>query len=121
LEKHWTSQRKDIQYSGISYEVETTRLDTFIEEYGLQDRTIDYLYIDAQGVDLQVLQSLGKYIKNVKEGVLETVKDPQKSIYTNQLSTLATVENFLNENGFKITKVENNDPTNFEFNVYFSQ
>lgn len=121
LEKHWSSNRSDIHYSGETYEVETTRLDTFIELYNLQDTKIDFLHIDAQGVDLDVLKSLGKYIKNVESGVIETVKEKEKSIYMNQVNTLENVEQFLKENKFIIKNIENNDNTNCEYNVYFSR
>ena len=122
LIENWSAYRTDIHYSGLSYDVETTRLDTFIEEYGLQDRIIDYIHIDAQGVDLDCLKSLGKYIKNVVAGVVETVKDINKSIYVGQEdNTMETITEFLSANGFKITDVKNNDSTNCEFNVYFEK
>jgi hypothetical protein len=106
----------------MSYNVETTRLDTFIEEYELQDRIIDFIHIDAQGVDLDCLKSLGKYITNVLAGVVETVKDKNKSIYIGQEdNTLENVTDFLSKNGFKINRIENNDITNCEYNVYFEK
>jgi FkbM family methyltransferase len=122
LDSIWTKERTDIHYSGLSYDVETTRLDTFIEEYKLQDRIIDFIHIDAQGVDLDCLKSLGKYIKNILAGVLETVKDKGKSIYIGQDdNTLDNIEEFLSMNGFKINKIENNDSTDCEYNVYFEK
>ena len=84
LIKTWSIYRTDIHYSGISYEVETIRLDTFIESNNLNNTIIDFIHIDAQGVDLDVLKSLGKYINNVMAGVVETVKDKDKSIYIDQ-------------------------------------
>jgi len=120
LQRHWTEHRTDIQYSGITYDVSTTRLDTFIEEIGVQNKIIHYLHIDAQGVDLECLMSLGKYVKNVRQGVLETVIEKEKAIYeTQNLNTLANIEKFLTENDFVITNVVENDPTNCEYNVYF--
>lgn len=122
LIKHWSANRTDVHYSGVSYEVETTRLDTFIEQYGLQDTTIDFLHIDAQGVDLEVLMSLGKYIKNVSAGVVETVKDPQKSIYVGQEANVySNVEKFLTENGFGIAGIDSNDWYECEYNVRFQR
>ena len=122
LVKNWTAVRTDIHYSGISYDVETTRLDTFIEEYELQTRIIDFIHIDAQGVDLDCLKSLGIYISNVKAGVVETVKDLNKSIYIGQEdNTLENVKEFLSTNGFEITKICSNDNTNCEYNVYFKK
>lgn len=122
LISHWTKERTDIHFSGISYEVETTRLDTFIEEYGLQNTVIDFIHIDAQGVDLDCLKSLGKYITNVLAGVVETVQDKNKSIYIGQEdNTLDNVADFLTLNGFKITQIQHNDITNCEFNVFFER
>ncbi len=120
LEKTWTACRKDIQYSGISYDVETIRLDTFIEQEGLENTIIDYIHIDAQGVDLECLMSLGKYINNVKEGVIETVIDNNKSIYSNQtINNYENAKQFLENNDFTIICVSNNDITNCEYNVTF--
>lgn len=114
--------RTDILYSGVSYEVETTRLDTFIEENNLQETVIDFLHIDAQGVDLDCLKSLGVYIKNVLAGVVETVIDKNKSIYIGQDdNTLYNVQEFLLNNGFKIKHIESNDNTNCEYNVHFEK
>lgn len=118
----WTQERTDIQYNGESYEVETTRLDTFIEEQGLQNQTIDFIHIDAQGVDLDVLKSLGKYISNVKAGVVETVIDVNKSIYVGQdENTLENVKQFLEQNHFRIKDVQSNDNTSCEYNVFFER
>lgn len=121
LNKQWTPSRQDIHYSGTSYEVETTRIDTFIEENCLQETIIDYIHIDAQGVDLDVLKSLGKYIKNVQAGVVETVLNPEKSIYDNQDNTFVNVQSFLTSNGFSITNIASNDDTNCEYNVHFQR
>ena len=121
LNKIWIN-RNDVHYSGESYEVDTIRLDTFIEQMGLQDRIIDYIHIDAQGVDLEVLESLGKYISNVKEGVIETVIQEEKSIYVGQTkNTFKYVEEFLKSNNFEIKNVQSNDVGNCEFNVFFHQ
>lgn len=119
LIKHWSSDRDDIQYSGISYDVETIRLDTFIEDNDIENTLIDYIHIEAQGVDLECLMSLGKYIKNVKEGVIETVIDNDKSIYLNQYNNFNNVKKFLEENNFIIRNIISNDSTNCEYNVYF--
>jgi fibrillarin-like rRNA methylase len=58
----------------------------------------------------------------VENGVLETIIEPHKSIYINQDSiTFDNVKLFLETNGFKIIKVESNDVTNCEYNVFFSK
>jgi FkbM family methyltransferase len=122
LNEAWSPQRQDVHYSGESYEVETTRLDTFIEQTGLKETVIDYLHIDAQGVDLDVLKSTGVYIKNVQAGVVETVMNPDKAIYEDQVdNTLDNVRVFLESNGFRIQNIQSNDNTGCEYNVHFSR
>jgi len=120
LNHTWSPERWDVHYSGESYEVETIRLDTFIEDQGLQNTIIDFIHIDAQGVDLECLMSLGSYINNVKEGVIETVMNQNKSIYVNQnLNTFDNVKNFLESNNFHIVRVDSNDRVACEYNVFF--
>lgn len=121
LETHWTASRTDIQYSGLSYPVDTTRLDTFLEENGLSDVPIDYLHVDAQGCDLDVLRSLGTYAKNVRKGVVETCYSLEKSIYTTQRDDIIAVKHWLSSNGFGVDSVVANDPTACECNVHFSR
>jgi FkbM family methyltransferase len=120
LNSTWTPSRWDVHYSGESYDVETIRLDTFIEQQGLEDAVIDFIHIDAQGVDLECLMSLGKYISNVKAGIIETVLSPDRAIYKNQnLNTYDNVSSFLKENNFRIVKIEPNDVVNCEYNIHF--
>jgi FkbM family methyltransferase len=120
LIKHWSENRTDIHFSGNSYDVETIRLDTFLEQNSIQNNIIDYLHIDAQGCDFDVLKSLGQYISNVKEGVLETAYTYDKTIYVEQTeNTLENVKTFLENNNFIITNVIPNDITRCECNVYF--
>ena len=71
---------------------------------------------------MDCLKSLGKYIANVKAGVVETVIDKNKSIYLGQDdNTLENVSIFLSLHGFKITNIQGNDNTNCEYNVYFEK
>lgn len=121
LIKHWGNSRDDIHYSNTCYKVQSTRLDTFIEENNLQNEQIDYLHIDAQGVDLDVMKSLGKYISNVKKGVLETAYTYDKAIYLEQTSFLEEVKDWLQQHNFKIDQIKNNDATKCEVNIYFSR
>jgi FkbM family methyltransferase len=120
LDKTWGKHRQDVHWSGESYQVETTRLDTYLLAHGMEKVVIDFLHIDAQGVDLDVLKSLGVYIKNVKAGVVETVINPEKSIYQNQENNYSSIKNFLESNNFKIDCVQSNDNTDCEYNIYFT-
>lgn len=52
--------------------VETRRLDDVIEELGHHKTEIDIMKIDIEGYTWEALESLGKYLKNVKVFHLET-------------------------------------------------
>jgi FkbM family methyltransferase len=116
LTKQWGG-RNDIHANGKFTQVQTIRLDTFIEKNNISK--IDYLHIDAQGADLTVLQSLGKHTKIVKEGCCEAARDQTVSIYKEQTSFLYTVIDWLMKNDFEILSVTPNDPTLCEFNIKF--
>lgn len=98
-------------------EVEVIRLDTFIEEHNIPH--IDYLHIDTQGSDLNVLKGLGSYINIVKEGVVEAANKVD-ILYKNQNTKEETIQ-FLEEAGFTITNIEFNDPQQNELNIYFKR
>jgi FkbM family methyltransferase len=119
LDKHWTPRRTDMRYSGVSYKVSSTRLDPFLEEAGLANEPIEYLHVDAQGVDLDVLKSLGRYIANVQAGVVETCYQLDKAIYATQTDDVQGVWKWLTEQGFTVDRIQPNDDTKCECNVYF--
>ena len=67
LENKWPD-RPDF-HTTHRYKVMTLRLDTFIQNYNIP--RIDYLWIDAQGNDFNVLKSLGNCIDRVEQGKCE--------------------------------------------------
>lgn len=84
--------------------VVTIRLDTFFDNFmgmpGYDNiESIDYLWIDAQGHDLKVLESTGKYIDKVLAGRLEVAYTVE--LYAGTLNTKENAEKFLTDNGFK--------------------
>lgn len=80
--------------------VDTIKLETFIKQY--QIHTIDYLHIDAQGSDFNVLKSLGESISIVKEGVCESIApNIHWNLYSGQAS-FETISDYLIQNGFDI-------------------
>lgn len=52
--------------------VPTRRLDDVIEELGHQNKDIDVMKIDIEGYTYEALESLGKYLRNVRVFHLET-------------------------------------------------
>jgi hypothetical protein len=86
----------------------------------LQLDEIDYLHIDAQGMDLSVLRSLGRYLSKVKGGVLEAPINEKKKIYQGS-HTCDEAILFLLNNGFRVTDVEKNDIEGNEVNIHFKR
>jgi FkbM family methyltransferase len=96
--------------------VTVTTLKSFIEQNDIKH--IDFIKIDAQGEDLRILEGAGKYIDIIKAGVIESA-NKKDVLYYNQNTTDDSI-NFLNSNGFSITKIEKNDHQNNESNIYFN-
>jgi FkbM family methyltransferase len=82
-----------------SYLVPTITLYDFVTMYNINK--IDYLHIDAQGNDINVLKSLGNKLNIVQAGILEV--GCGLDIYKNTDNRIETAITFLNSNGFRIT------------------
>jgi FkbM family methyltransferase len=116
LNQTWPG-RWDVQYAGKSIDVEVITLESFIEENKIDK--IDFLHVDAQGVDLQVLEGLGKHKDKIVAGRIECAANSDKSIYKNQTTLLDSCKKWLVENGFEITNENFNDPLQNEINLEF--
>jgi len=82
-----------------SYLVPTITLYDFITLYNINK--IDYLHIDAQGNDINVLRSLKNKINLVQSGVIEVSCGLE--IYLGTQNRVEDAIPFLNSNGFSIT------------------
>lgn len=98
-------------------EVECIRMDTFIEEKGID--VVTYMHCDAQGNDINVLRSFGKHIDKLRAGVVEAAKD--EFLYTYKENSQENVIAFLEENGFTVTELRDNDATGLEVNIHFER
>lgn len=96
------------------YNVECIRLDTFMDEEGLEE--IDVLKIDAQGHDLDVIKSLGDKLRNVKQIIAE-VAVTDFDLYENGCKKDEMFQ-FMETNNFSVFKSEL-QTHNQELNVYF--
>jgi FkbM family methyltransferase len=85
-------------------DVETVRLDTFMSNNFIPH--IDYLKIDTQGYDLNVVKSLGDMINKVKIIELETQIKP---LYKNS-PTKEEIINYMTFNKFKLASSFPNSP-----------
>jgi FkbM family methyltransferase len=111
LEKTWPGRKNFFVSKRI--EVQVIRLDDFIRQNKI-DR-VDFLHIDVQGMDLNVLRSLGTEIKRVRAGVMEVPQSNAVMLYKNQHTREGT-ETFLAQNGFIIHRVVSQQN---EDNLYF--
>lgn len=96
-------------------EVDVIRLDSFIKEKTIPK--IDYIHIDTQGSDLEVLKGMGDLINIVRAGVMEAGNE--KDILYKGQNTLKETIKFLNSKGFEVKDIVSNDPYTNEVNVHF--
>lgn len=100
-------------------EVEVIALGDFVAEKGIE--SIEYLHVDAQGKDLEVLMGLRDKISIVKAGCIEMPTRHETKLYKDQKYVAADAVDFLKERGFEITSESSNDVYNNEVNIYFAR
>lgn len=111
LEKTWPG-REDFKVTE-KLEVEIIRLDDYVREHGIEQ--IDFLHIDTQGTDLDVLKSLGDALSKVHAGVVEVPQSSEVMLYKGQHSREEMLE-FLEQNGFYVWKeIQQQNETNIYF------
>ena len=96
-------------------EVDVITLKDFIKDNNIP--YIDYLHIDTQGSDLNVLIGMGDYINIVKAGVMEAASSAD-ILYKGQNTKEQCIE-FLENNGFTILDISKNDDGGNELNIHF--
>jgi biotin operon repressor len=122
LKQTWPG-RKDFSVTD-KVDVEVIRLETFIDQLkkeGVQIDEIQYFHCDVQGQDLEALMGMGKYLSLIRSGVIEMPTSHQVKLYANQKFLDADAIQFLEKNGFKITRVQSNDRQCNEVNIYFER
>jgi FkbM family methyltransferase len=92
------------------------RLDTLLEQGGYDH--VGFIKIDAQGVDLRVLESMGQFLSRLDGGMLEAPATPYSSLYDDE-PVLLEVLVFLRDHGFQTYAIKANDPACAEVNVFF--
>jgi FkbM family methyltransferase len=109
---HW----KDFEYAVKSEVfVQTVRLDTFMNLAEL--RSVDYLKVDAEGVDLRVIQSAGDRLKDIKRITLEVDVAPDR-LYQGAPSRDEVID-FMTKREFQLVEFESQNAGRQE-NLTFS-
>jgi FkbM family methyltransferase len=117
VDKTW--QGREDFYFNSQINVQMIKLKDFCKANDITK--IDYLHIDAQGFDYEVLLGLEDMINIVEEGCLETAQNHDVKLYKDQKYILDDVLRFLIENNFTITKIISNDIYQNELNLYFKK
>jgi FkbM family methyltransferase len=94
--------------------VSTKRLESICDEYGIG--RIDILHVDAQGSDLEVLESLGDRLEGVKAGVIEVSN--QTRLYVSSVHR-DEARAFLESRSFLVFDVQPVDSRGIEQNLFF--
>lgn len=112
IEELWP-KRKDFKFTQ-SINTFCIRLDSFIEMSNID--IVDYLWVDAQGNDWNVLKSLGKKIDLVKEGKCEVAYTV--NLY-NTDNTIENVKPWLEKRGFNVSVIP--DSAGKECDLHFKR
>jgi hypothetical protein len=97
--------------------VPTITLYDFCNIYKIEQ--IDYLHIDAQGNDFNVLKSLGDKLSIVVEGNIEAANNVD--LYKGIDNKAEDIRQYLIDNGFEIVQEEANDYLSAEINIHFKR
>jgi len=114
LEETWPG-RKDFKVTD-QVKVDVIKLVDFIKDNNIE--SIDYLHVDAQGQDLEVLIGLEDKINIVKAGVIEMPTSHNTKLYKNQKYLKDDAINFLKETEFKIKIIHSKDPQGNKVNLF---
>lgn len=109
-------KRSDL-YFDRTIQVNVLRLDSLLNKRNIH--RIRFIKIDAQGVDLNVLESLGEYLKITDAGMLEIPATLKTKLYQGENYDLTSAFYFLNQYNFKIYCIKPNDHAANEYNVFF--
>jgi len=115
IHEHWS--REDFNFTRNIQHMMCMRLDWFMNYYGIDE--VDYLHIDAQGNDLNVLKSLGNRIYSIKRGVCEAAGNV--SLYDVD-NTKETVAAWFDHFGKLFTlDIQDDGADGNEVNIYFER
>ncbi len=117
LDKFWPGYKETHCQTIKKIKVRTLTLKKFCNNNKI--KSINYLHVDTQGNDLNVLRGLGDLIRIVKRGVIESSLSKKNSLYQNN-HTLKETKNFFKRYNFLIKKIEPIESSaGNEVNIYY--
>ncbi|GIG27668.1 FkbM family methyltransferase [Cellulomonas marina] len=115
-DEYWAG-RPDLRYTS-EVRVRVERLETVLERHGVG--VVDFVKIDVQGLDLDVLASAGARVADLRAGMLEVPTVPDRGVYAGEAQDLGRAHRVLDELGLRVAAVKANDEAMNEVNVYFT-
>jgi FkbM family methyltransferase len=112
--EYWAQRSDLVMDEGI--EVEVRRLDELLSAAGIE--RVRFVKIDAQGLDLNVLESAGAFTECIDAGVLEVPTVHNARLYEGE-PTLRDALDRLDTLGFEVYAIKPNDPATAEVNIFF--
>ncbi|HIV70897.1 MAG TPA: FkbM family methyltransferase [Candidatus Aquabacterium excrementipullorum] len=85
----------------------------------VQPRSIKFIKIDAQGLDIHVLESLGSFLAITEGGMLEVPATHRNALYEGEADDLHSALTYLSGKGFEVYAVKPNDHAANEYNIFF--
>lgn len=118
LNNDYWRKRTDLKFSS-EIQVTVTTLESELENIDF-DR-IRFMKIDSQGLDIEILSSLGRYLSKLDAGMLEVPATFLTSLYSNEKFDLYKAIEYIKNIGFDIYKIKPNDEYCNEFNIFFKR
>lgn len=110
-------RRKYLAFNHTRCEVQTSTLETLIEKNNIEN--IDFIKVDTQGLDVDILKSAGEKLYTISAGMLEAPTTKFTKLYEGETYDLQSALNWLTNNNFEIMKIKPNDSANNECNIFF--
>ena len=117
IDKTWPGYRKEHCHTVKKVKVKIITLKDFCLKHKIE--VINYLHVDTQGNDLNVLKGFEDLISIVKQGVIEAAVAKKNSLYQKN-HTLSDAKNFFKKNKFSIKRIEPIESSvGNEVNIYY--
>lgn len=119
LNEYWRN-RHDLVHSRV-IKVKSAKLQTILDFlYKEKEEIIEFIKIDIQGLDLVALKLIGKWLRNVNMGMLESAATKLDALYLLEKFDLEESIRLVRDLGFEIYGVRPNDEGFKEYNIYFN-
>lgn len=118
IDNEYWSKRSDLKFAS-EIPVSVTTLESELDSINF-DRIL-FIKIDSQGLDVEILSSMGKYLNRLDAGMLEVPSTFTANLYSNEKHDLHSAIEYIKSIGFEVYRIKPNDECCNEFNVFFKR